>query len=102
MTQVAAAQLVARMNLIWHTTYSTTRRIVIAVFGVTVILLGVVLIFTPGPALVVIPLGLAILATEFFWARRLLRRMKAQAKSAYQRIAGRTNGNQDAPPDDEA
>lgn len=48
------------------------RRPVVAVIGATVLLLGVALIFLPGPAFIVIPLGLAVLATEFVWARRLL------------------------------
>jgi uncharacterized protein (TIGR02611 family) len=52
------------------------RRLVIAVFGVTVLLFGIALIVLPGPAFVVIPIGLAILAAEFAWARRLLRRVR--------------------------
>ena len=52
------------------------RRVVIFVVGGTVLLFGVVLIFTPGPAIVVIPIGLAILATEFMWARNLLNKVK--------------------------
>ncbi len=52
------------------------RRFVVLVVGVTVILFGVVLLVTPGPAFVVIPIGLAILSIEFLWARRLLRRVK--------------------------
>jgi uncharacterized protein (TIGR02611 family) len=56
-------------------------RAVIGVIGVSVILLGVIVFFTPGPAILVIPLGLSILATEFVWAGRLLRRMKDGARS---------------------
>ncbi len=52
------------------------KRILIAIIGFTVLLIGVAMIVLPGPAIVVIPLGLAILATEFVWARRLLRRVK--------------------------
>ncbi len=52
------------------------RRVAILLVGVTVILFGVLLIFLPGPASIVIPLGLAILAIEFTWARRWLRRLK--------------------------
>ena len=52
------------------------KRVIIFVVGGTVLLFGVVLIFTPGPAIVVIPIGLAILATEFVWARNLLRKVK--------------------------
>jgi len=44
------------------------------------ILVGVAMIVLPGPALVVIPVGLAILATEFVWARRLLERVREQAR----------------------
>lgn len=52
------------------------RRIVIGVMGGTVLLIGVAMLVLPGPAFVVIPAGLAILATEFVWARRLLKRVK--------------------------
>jgi hypothetical protein len=52
------------------------RKIVVAVIGATVLALGLALIVLPGPAIVAIPLGLAILATEFLWARRLLRRLR--------------------------
>jgi len=52
------------------------RRVVVAVVGGTVLLVGVVMIVTPGPAVVMIPLGLAILAVEFAWARRLLNRVR--------------------------
>lgn len=48
----------------------------IAVVGTTVVLCGVVLIVLPGPAVIVIPIGLAILASEFAWARRIVRRGK--------------------------
>ncbi len=54
------------------------RRLIVAVLGGTVLLIGVVMIVTPGPALVFVPLGLAILALEFAWARRLLRRVRQQ------------------------
>lgn len=59
-----------------HLTYKAARRIAVAVVGVTVLLLGVVMLVTPGPALVVIPLGLAILSIEFAWARHWLRRVR--------------------------
>jgi uncharacterized protein (TIGR02611 family) len=52
------------------------RRLIVLVVGTTVLLFGVVLLVTPGPAFVVIPIGLAILSIEFAWARRLLYRVK--------------------------
>jgi hypothetical protein len=59
--------------------YQNAKRIVIFVVGISVVLIGVALIVLPGPAFIVIPAGLAILGTEFLWARRLLRKMKNQA-----------------------
>ena len=61
-------------------TLKRARRLIVAVVGFTVLLLGVALIVLPGPAMVVIPIGLAILATEFMWARRLLSRIKSEAE----------------------
>ncbi len=58
------------------------RRIVVLVLGISVVLVGIVMLVTPGPAVVVIPLGLAILATEFVWAERLLHSLKARLADA--------------------
>lgn len=58
------------------TTLKQAKRVVVIVVGFTVLVLGIALIVLPGPATLVIPLGLAILATEFVWARRLLVRFK--------------------------
>jgi len=60
----------------FHMTYRMARRIVIAVVGVTVLIIGVIMIVTPGPALVLIPVGLAILSIEFAWARAWLKRLR--------------------------
>ncbi|MEY2531003.1 MAG: hypothetical protein QOI96_1088 [Verrucomicrobiota bacterium] len=56
---------------------SPVRKILIALIGTTVLLIGVALIVLPGPAFIVIPLGLGILATEFIWARRVIERGRA-------------------------
>ena len=50
------------------------RKLIVAVIGGTIVLFGLALLILPGPAIVVIPIGFAILATEFAWARRLVRR----------------------------
>lgn len=60
-----------------HLTYKAARRIVIGVVGATVLIIGVVMLVTPGPALIVIPVGLAILSIEFTWARAWLKRLRA-------------------------
>ena len=57
-------------------TPSQIKRIAIAVIGGTVLLIGVALIVLPGPAFLVIPAGLAILGTEFAWAKRWLNKTK--------------------------
>jgi tellurite resistance protein TerC len=59
-----------------HLTFYSARRIAIAVVGITVLLIGVVMIVAPGPAVIVIPVGLAILGLEFAWARLWLRRLR--------------------------
>lgn len=56
------------------------RRVIVLVVGMTVLLLGIVMIVGPGPATIVIPLGLAILATEFVWARKWLEFAKRQVE----------------------
>jgi len=56
--------------------YRWARRIAVAVVGGTVLAIGIALLVLPGPALVVIPLGLAILGVEFAWARRWLGKVK--------------------------
>lgn len=53
------------------------KRVVIGLVGGTVLALGIVLIVLPGPAFLVIPAGLAILAIEFAWAKRWLRSARA-------------------------
>lgn len=52
------------------------RRLIILVIGLSVVAIGIAMIVLPGPAVVVIPIGLAILASEFVWARRLLDNLK--------------------------
>lgn len=54
------------------------KRLIIAVLGFTVTLLGIAMIILPGPAIIVIPIGLGILATEFLWARNLLKTVRTK------------------------
>jgi tellurite resistance protein TerC len=56
------------------------KRLIKEVIGFTILLIGIILIVLPSPAFIVIPAGLAILATEFAWARRLLKKVKQQIK----------------------
>jgi uncharacterized protein (TIGR02611 family) len=62
------------------------RRVIVSLVGATVVLIGITLLALPGPAFVVIPVGLAILATEYAWARRWLRKVRRIASEV---VSGR-------------
>lgn len=59
-------------------TMQQAKRIMKIILGFTLLVLGAVLVFTPGPGWLVMLLGLGVLAAEFMWARKLLDRMKEQ------------------------
>jgi uncharacterized protein (TIGR02611 family) len=60
-------------------------RLGVLVVGLVTLIAGIIMIFTPGPAVVFIPAGLAILATEFEWARRILRRVRPLIDAAIEK-----------------
>ena len=66
------------------------RKLIVGVIGATILLIGVAMIVLPGPAFIVIPVGLAILATEFAWARRAIRRVRVRIAKARGRESGKT------------
>jgi uncharacterized protein (TIGR02611 family) len=65
-------------------------RVGFAIVGATVTLAGIAMLVTPGPAFVVIPIGLAMLALEFAWAERLLDHALDQAEIAQRKAAATT------------
>jgi len=58
------------------------KRIAVTVAGFAVLLAGVALLVLPGPGWLLIFIGLAILATEYVWAERLLKTAKRKAEQA--------------------
>jgi len=86
-----------------HSTLRTVRRTLVAIIGTSVILVGLAMVFLPGPAFVVIPAGIAILATEFLWARWMLRRvrqggsrlLRCRRRRALHRARSRKDGPKD-------
>ncbi|MDP3111636.1 MAG: PGPGW domain-containing protein [Thermodesulfovibrionales bacterium] len=72
------------MNILFRNGVKQTKRLIIAVVGFTVLAGGIAMIVLPGPAFIVITLGLGILAIEFVWARNLLKKVKCKL----QRIKG--------------
>jgi tellurite resistance protein TerC len=79
-----------------HLTYKTARRIAVLAVGSTFVLLGIVMLVTPGPGLIVIPVGLAILGLEFAWARIWLRKLRETISNHNaNNHAGRAQGQRD-------
>jgi uncharacterized protein (TIGR02611 family) len=60
-------------------TVKQVRRIFLILAGFTLLLLGIIMIFTPGPGTPVILMGLGLLAAEFVWARRIMERVKRES-----------------------
>jgi uncharacterized protein (TIGR02611 family) len=57
----------------------------VLVVGMFLLIVGIIMIFTPGPAIVFIPAGLALLATEFQWARRVLQHVRPMIEAAVEK-----------------
>lgn len=72
-------------------TLQQAKRFLRILFGFTLLILGVVMLVTPGPGWLTIILALGILAAEFVWARRLLDRMKQQGERIRKTVFSRAN-----------
>lgn len=57
-------------------TLKQLKRILIGIIGTTILIVGIAMLVLPGPAFIIIPLGLSILATEFIWAKKLTDKFK--------------------------
>ena len=73
-----------------HRERSRVFRIGFGIVGVLVLIGGLVMLVTPGPAFVLIPIGLAMLSLEFVWAERLLEKSLEQAQIAQEKAAQTT------------
>jgi len=74
-------------------TLRQVKRLIISVIGFTMIAAGLAMVVLPGPAFIFIPAGLAILGTEFLWAKKLLQRVKEKLM--------RNNESKEKPPKNE-
>src|SRR4051812_15761264 len=68
-----------------HKERSRVYRIAVVVAGVIVLLAGLAMTVLPGPAVVVIPIGLSLLALEFVWAETVLEKVAKGADFALSR-----------------
>ena len=59
-------------------TFKRIKKAFIAVVGITILAIGILMILSPGPAIIVIPIGLSILASEFIWAEKMLSKFKSK------------------------
>ncbi len=75
-----------RLFSVWNLeNIKIVKRVTVSVVGATVLLIGIALLVLPGPAIIVIPVGLAILATEYAWARRWLKKVRRIASNVVSR-----------------
>ena len=74
--ELPVTPMLESFDRLYQITYTNFRRIIITLIGVSVLIVGIIFIVTPGPAIIVIPAGLAILASEFVWASILLKKVK--------------------------
>ena len=77
-------------------TYKVAKRVVIGIVGGTILIMGVVMMVTPGPGVAGILLGLGILGVEFAWARIWLKRVKAKGQDMVRALRNK----KDEPPRD--
>ena len=73
-----------------HRDRSRVVRILFVLVGFTLLLAGLAMLIAPGPAFVVIPIGLAILSLEFRWAENMLEKSLEQADKAAQKASETT------------
>ena len=78
--------------------YRVAKRIAIGIVGGSILIVGICLIVLPGPAFVVIPVGLGILSIEFAWARIWLKKAKAKAEGMARNFTQKKNDDSGQPP----
>ena len=73
-----------------HRTRPRVVRVLYVLVGLTLTLGGLGMLVLPGPAFIVIPIGLAILSLEFSWAEHLLERALVRGEAARRKAAAAT------------
>lgn len=73
----------------WKRLPHPLRWITVAIVGFTLVATGIVFMVLPGPGIPILILGLAILATEFAWARTLLHRVRHHSSKAASAVSKR-------------
>lgn len=71
------------------------KRVVVGIIGATILLIGVLFLLIPGPGLIIIIVGLAVLASEFVWAKGLLEKARGHYDRVKHKITKRSTDNSD-------
>jgi len=82
--------LAGEMERLVRISYAQARKAVVLVIGSSILAIGIAMLILPGPAIILIPAGLALLAAEFAWARRWLLRVKREVAAVSDKLR---NGN---------
>jgi uncharacterized protein (TIGR02611 family) len=80
------------LSAVWGFLRRNGKRIAVTIAGGVLVLAGVVMLVLPGPGVVVIIGGLALLATEYVWAQRAMNFAKRKASRAKDKVTGKTKG----------
>lgn len=78
--------LVDEMEHLAEVSYRQAKRLVVLFVGSTLLLVGLIMLFLPGPGALVIVVGLTVLAAEFAWARLWLKRVKRSIKKMQEKV----------------
>jgi uncharacterized protein (TIGR02611 family) len=78
--------LIAKARALHQRSHPRVRRIAVAVVGVLLLCIGAALLVLPGPGLLLIAAGIAVLALEFPWAERLAKRIQDTVEGLLRRL----------------
>jgi uncharacterized protein (TIGR02611 family) len=86
-------------KVVWRFIRKSGKRVAVTIAGFVVLLAGVAMLVLPGPGILVVIAGLAILATEYVWAQRLLMKAKKKAEQAKNAVLGKKTSDEDVAPE---
>jgi uncharacterized protein (TIGR02611 family) len=86
----------APFKVVWRFIARNSRRAMITIAGFAVVAAGIAMLVLPGPGLIVICIGLAILSTEYVWAQRMLKTARAKAEQAKDAVLSKRPPSADA------
>ena len=80
------------IGAVWRFLERNGKRIAVSISGGVLVLAGLAMLVLPGPGVVVIIAGLAVLATEYVWAQRAMNFAKRKASEAKDKVTRKKSG----------